>query len=121
MGRLEDLQCVAYLRVGDERLRFCWTEMSGSGRDTLRTSPAQLRLSTMPSRYTYRLIESIAIPASSMWRDINCFNEMRIPAITYGPGVSAGGGTYGIKIADMITATRVYAQTALDLCNQARK
>jgi acetylornithine deacetylase/succinyl-diaminopimelate desuccinylase-like protein len=61
------------------------------------------------------------IPASSMWRDINCFNEMRIPAITYGPGVSAGGGTYGIKIADMITATRVYALTALDLCNQERK
>jgi acetylornithine deacetylase/succinyl-diaminopimelate desuccinylase-like protein len=61
------------------------------------------------------------VPTSSMWRDINCFNEMRIPAITYGPGVSAGGGTYGIKIADMIVATKLYAQTALDLCSQQRK
>jgi acetylornithine deacetylase/succinyl-diaminopimelate desuccinylase-like protein len=60
------------------------------------------------------------IPASSMWRDINCFNEMRIPALTYGPGVSAGAGTYGIKINDLITASKLYAQIALDLCNQQR-
>jgi acetylornithine deacetylase/succinyl-diaminopimelate desuccinylase-like protein len=60
------------------------------------------------------------IPASSMWRDINCFNEMRIPAITYGPGVSAGAGTYGIKLNDLIAATKLYAQIALDLCNQRR-
>ena len=60
------------------------------------------------------------IPASSMWRDINCFNEMRIPALTYGPGVSAGAGTYGIKINDLIIASKLYAQIALDLCNQQR-
>ncbi len=60
------------------------------------------------------------IPASSMWRDINCFNEMRIPAITYGPGVSAGAGTYGIKINDLIAASKLYARIALDLCNQQR-
>jgi hypothetical protein len=29
------------------------------------------------------------IPASSMWRDINCFDEMRIPSLAYGPGVSS--------------------------------
>jgi acetylornithine deacetylase/succinyl-diaminopimelate desuccinylase-like protein len=59
-------------------------------------------------------------PFSSMWRDINCFNEMRIPAITYGPGISVGGGNFGMKIADLVTGSRLYALTALDLCNQER-
>jgi hypothetical protein len=34
------------------------------------------------------------IPASSMWRDLNCFNEMRIPSLCCGPGVSVGGGVF---------------------------
>jgi hypothetical protein len=55
-----------------------------------------------------------------MWRDINCFNEMRIPALTYGPGVSSGGGRYAMKIDNMILGTKIYAQLALDLCSQAR-
>jgi acetylornithine deacetylase/succinyl-diaminopimelate desuccinylase-like protein len=61
-----------------------------------------------------------APPFSSMWRDINCFNEMRIPAITYGPGVSVGGGNFGMKIDALVTGTKLYALTALDLCNQER-
>jgi acetylornithine deacetylase/succinyl-diaminopimelate desuccinylase-like protein len=61
-----------------------------------------------------------AAPFSSMWRDINAFNEMRIPALTYGPGISVGGGNFGMKISDLLTGTRLYALTALDLCNQAR-
>ena len=60
------------------------------------------------------------IPASSMWRDINCFNEMRIPSLTYGPGVSSGGGKYAMKIENMILGARLYAQTAVDLCSQER-
>jgi len=59
-------------------------------------------------------------PFSSMWRDINCFNEMRIPAITYGPGISVGGGNLGMKIADMVTGAQLYGLTALDLCDQER-
>jgi len=59
-------------------------------------------------------------PFSSMWRDINCFNEMRIPAITYGPGVSVGGGNFGMKIGTLVTGAQLYALTALDLCNQER-
>ena len=55
-----------------------------------------------------------------MWRDINCFNEMRIPSLTYGPGVSSGGGKYAMKIENMILGTKLYAQTAIDLCNQDR-
>jgi acetylornithine deacetylase/succinyl-diaminopimelate desuccinylase-like protein len=63
---------------------------------------------------------SAPIPTSSMWRDVNCFNEMRIPALTYGPGVSSGGGRYAMKIDNMILGTKIYAQVALDLCSQAR-
>jgi len=59
-------------------------------------------------------------PFSSMWRDINCFNEMRIPAITYGPGVSVGGGNFGMPISTLVTGAQLYALTALDLCNQDR-
>ena len=59
-------------------------------------------------------------PFSSMWRDINCFNEMGIPAVTYGPGISVGGGNFGMKIADLVTGARLYALTAIDLCNQER-
>jgi acetylornithine deacetylase/succinyl-diaminopimelate desuccinylase-like protein len=59
-------------------------------------------------------------PFSSMWRDINCFNEMRIPAITYGPGISVGGGNFGMKITTLVTGAQLYALTALQLCNQDR-
>jgi acetylornithine deacetylase/succinyl-diaminopimelate desuccinylase-like protein len=60
-------------------------------------------------------------PFSSMWRDINCFNEMRIPAITYGPGVSVGGGNFGVPISTLVMGARLYALTALELCNQERR
>ena len=60
------------------------------------------------------------IPASSMWRDINVFNEMRIPSLTYGPGVSSGGGKYAMKIENMILGSKLYAHTAIDLCSQER-
>jgi hypothetical protein len=46
------------------------------------------------------------VPTSSMWRDVNCFNEMRIPALTYGPGVSSGGGRYAMSIENMILGTK---------------
>jgi acetylornithine deacetylase/succinyl-diaminopimelate desuccinylase-like protein len=61
-----------------------------------------------------------APPFCSMWRDINCFNEMRIPSVTWGPGISVGGGNFGMRIADLVTGARLYALTALDLCNQDR-
>lgn len=59
-------------------------------------------------------------PFSSMWRDINVFNEMGIPAITYGPGASVGGGNFAMRIEDLVTAAKLYALIALDLCNQER-
>jgi acetylornithine deacetylase/succinyl-diaminopimelate desuccinylase-like protein len=58
---------------------------------------------------------------SSMWRDLNCFNEMRIPSLTYGPGVSVGGGVFRMPIKNLVTGSKLYVMTALDLCNQDRK
>ena len=57
---------------------------------------------------------------SSMWRDTNPFIEMGIPAITYGPTGSVGGGRYSAEIDDFVAVTRVYARLALDLCNRPR-
>jgi acetylornithine deacetylase/succinyl-diaminopimelate desuccinylase-like protein len=61
------------------------------------------------------------VPTSSMWRDLNCFNEMRIPSLTYGPGVSVGGGIFRMPVETLITGTKLYVMTALDLCNQERR
>jgi hypothetical protein len=49
-----------------------------------------------------------------MWRDLNCFNEMRIPSLTYGPGVSVGGGSFRMPVETLITGTKLYDMTALD-------
>lgn len=61
-------------------------------------------------------------PVSSMWRDLNVFNEIGIPAITYGPplGLSSQGWTYFIKTADIIQAAQLYALIALDICNRSQ-
>jgi acetylornithine deacetylase/succinyl-diaminopimelate desuccinylase-like protein len=55
-------------------------------------------------------------PECSMWRDHNVYNEMGIPALTYGPPGRAGDGTYAVGRADLLNAARVYALTALALC-----
>jgi hypothetical protein len=60
------------------------------------------------------------VGTSSMWRDLNCFNEMRIPSLTYGPGVSVGGGVFRMPIETLITGSKLYVSTALDLCSQER-
>ena len=62
------------------------------------------------------------VPTSSMWRDLTCFNEMRIPSYTYGPGISVGGGgIYRMPIKSLVTGSQLYASIALDLCNQPRQ
>lgn len=59
----------------------------------------------------------IADPAvCSMWRDHNVFNEMGIPALTYGPAGIVGGGQFAMAIPDLVRAARVYALTALAVC-----
>jgi acetylornithine deacetylase/succinyl-diaminopimelate desuccinylase-like protein len=66
-------------------------------------------------------IPSLAPPLSSMWRDTNPFNEMGIPAITYGPAAGVGGGLFWAEADDFLHAARVYARMALDICNKARR
>jgi acetylornithine deacetylase/succinyl-diaminopimelate desuccinylase-like protein len=59
----------------------------------------------------------IADPAvCSMWRDHNVFNEMGIPALTYGPTGIVGGGQFAMSIPDLVRAARVYALTSLAVC-----
>ena len=61
-------------------------------------------------------------PVSSMWRDLNVFNEVGIPSLTYGPplGLSSAGWTYFIESEDVIRAAQVYALIALEICNKPK-
>jgi acetylornithine deacetylase/succinyl-diaminopimelate desuccinylase-like protein len=62
----------------------------------------------------------VETPLSSMWRDTNPFNELGIPAVTYGPASGVGGGLFFAKAQDFTKAARVYARTALDICRRTR-
>jgi acetylornithine deacetylase/succinyl-diaminopimelate desuccinylase-like protein len=57
---------------------------------------------------------------TSMWRDLNVFNEVGIPSICYGPPRQrepmSGAQNRAMKISDLVQATKVYALTALLLC-----
>jgi acetylornithine deacetylase/succinyl-diaminopimelate desuccinylase-like protein len=57
-------------------------------------------------------------PECSMWRDHNVYNEMGIPALTYGPpgGAFSGSGAFGVDKDDLLQTARIYAMTALSLC-----
>jgi acetylornithine deacetylase/succinyl-diaminopimelate desuccinylase-like protein len=61
-----------------------------------------------------------ATPESSMWRDINIFNEVGIPAVQYGPAGGQGGGNFFITLDDAVKATQVYALVAVGVCNQSK-
>lgn len=56
----------------------------------------------------------------SMWRDINIFNEVGIPAITYGPRSEAYPFQRSLTIDSLYKAACVYARTIVDLCNQEK-
>jgi acetylornithine deacetylase/succinyl-diaminopimelate desuccinylase-like protein len=63
-------------------------------------------------------LELAAPVFSSMWRDVLIFNEMGIPAITYGPPRSFR--KQAMRVADLLTAAKVYASTALQVCNREK-
>jgi acetylornithine deacetylase/succinyl-diaminopimelate desuccinylase-like protein len=60
------------------------------------------------------------VDESSMWRDLNVFNEVGIPSICYGAPrqkeALSNAGNRAMKVDDLLSATQVYALTALDLC-----
>lgn len=60
-------------------------------------------------------------PECSMWRDINAFNALGIPSLTYGPGGGLGGGNFFFTIEEMVNAAKIYALTALDICCQTKE
>jgi hypothetical protein len=53
-----------------------------------------------------------------MWRDLNVYNEVGIPSLTYGPplGLSAEGWSYFIRRDDVNLAAQLYAMIALEVC-----
>jgi acetylornithine deacetylase/succinyl-diaminopimelate desuccinylase-like protein len=76
---------------------------------------------TTAHRYVFNS-EPLQPPSAetSMWRDLNVFNEVGIPSICYGPPRQreplSGAQNRAMKIADLVQATKVYALTALMLC-----
>jgi len=56
----------------------------------------------------------------SMWRDINSFNELGIPAITYGPRSERHSYRRSFTIDALYRAACVYARTMVDVCNQEK-
>ena len=59
----------------------------------------------------------------SMWRDMNVFNEVGIPAVCYGPPrqkeTISQAQNRAMKIADLVAATKVYALTILSVCGES--
>jgi acetylornithine deacetylase/succinyl-diaminopimelate desuccinylase-like protein len=55
-------------------------------------------------------------PTASMWRDINVYNELKIPAITYGPARASIDGMAGVSIQGIHDVALFYAAAALKLC-----
>jgi acetylornithine deacetylase/succinyl-diaminopimelate desuccinylase-like protein len=57
---------------------------------------------------------------TSMWRDINVFAEVGIPAITFGPprrpGTLSGEQTKTMAVADLTRCVRMYILIAAELC-----
>lgn len=72
-------------------------------------------------------METIDPPITSMWRDMNVFNEVGIPAATYGPYIreiwtedvdpSAPERSY-LHADDLLSAAQAYALVATDICNR---
>jgi acetylornithine deacetylase/succinyl-diaminopimelate desuccinylase-like protein len=60
----------------------------------------------------------VSTPETSMWRDINIFNEVGIPAVTFGmPRKSAPDvAERFVEIKDIVDAAKMYALVALEIC-----
>ncbi|MFQ5684878.1 MAG: M20/M25/M40 family metallo-hydrolase [Candidatus Binatia bacterium] len=61
----------------------------------------------------------IDTPETSMWRDINIFNEVGIPAVTFGmPRKSAPDAAERfVEVQDIVDAAKMYALVALEICS----
>lgn len=64
--------------------------------------------------------QTVSPAVSSMWRDTNVFNELGIPALSYGPRSASHAARKSFALDDLFNAAIVYARIAMDLCNQER-
>ncbi len=64
--------------------------------------------------------QPVSPAVSSMWRDSNAFNELGIPAVSYGPRSATHAARKAFQIQDLVNAAVVYARIAMDLCSQER-
>jgi acetylornithine deacetylase/succinyl-diaminopimelate desuccinylase-like protein len=57
---------------------------------------------------------------TSMWRDLNVFNEVGVPAVTVGPPRTeeehSGTKHRCLLVDDLVDAAKLYAETALEVC-----
>lgn len=60
------------------------------------------------------------VETSSMWRDINPFNELGIPAITYGPRAAAHSYKRALTIESLYQAACAYARIAVAVCSEEK-
>jgi acetylornithine deacetylase/succinyl-diaminopimelate desuccinylase-like protein len=60
------------------------------------------------------------VETSSMWRDTNPFNEVGIPALTYGPRSTVHSFKRALSIDSLYQAACTYARIAVDLCNEEK-
>jgi acetylornithine deacetylase/succinyl-diaminopimelate desuccinylase-like protein len=61
------------------------------------------------------------VETSSMWRDVNAFNELGIPAITYGPRSATHSFKRALTIDSLYQAACAYARIALEVCNEDKR
>lgn len=64
-------------------------------------------------------------PVTSMWRDINIFNSVGVPAVTFGPPRRSAIDAFGretryLSRQDLIDTAKLYAMIALDVCCATR-
>jgi acetylornithine deacetylase/succinyl-diaminopimelate desuccinylase-like protein len=60
------------------------------------------------------------VETSSMWRDINAFNEAGIPALTYGPRSTSHSFKRALTIDSLYQAACAYARIAVDICSEEK-
>ena len=69
-----------------------------------------------------RALGTIDSPITSMWRDMNIFNEVNVPSATYGPPFTDDSvqekGREALDVDDLLNAAKVYARVAMDICNR---
>jgi len=77
--------------------------------DAIRSAYVAVRGSQLPP---------VDTPETSMWRDINIFNEVGVPAATFGmPRKSAPDVPQRfVEIQDIVDAAKMYALVALKIC-----